>query len=280
MKLLRLGPPGQEKPALLDADGRARDLSAHVTDIGGDVLSPAGLAALRALDPASLPLLPDGLRAGPCVGGIGKIIGIGLNYADHAAEAGLPVPAEPILFMKPTSSLAGADDPLPIPPGSTKTDWEVELAVVIGRRAQRVSDSEALSFVAGYAVANDVSEREWQLERGGTWDKGKAHDGFCPLGPWLVTADEAGDPQALALWLDVDGAPRQRGRTATMVFGVAPLVAYVSCFMTLHPGDVILTGTPPGVGLGMKPPQFLRPGQVVTLGIERLGAQRQVTVAG
>jgi 2-keto-4-pentenoate hydratase/2-oxohepta-3-ene-1,7-dioic acid hydratase in catechol pathway len=280
MKLLRLGPPGQEKPALLDAEGRARDLSAHVADIAGAALSPAGLAALRALDPATLPLLPAGLRVGPCVGGIGKIVGVGLNYADHAAEAGLPVPTEPILFMKPTSSLAGPDDPLPIPPGSTQTDWEVELAVVIGQPAKRVGEDEALSFVAGYAVANDVSEREWQLQRGGTWDKGKAHDGFCPLGPWLVTADEAGDPQALALWLDLDGEPRQRGSTATMVFGVATLVAYVSRFMSLQPGDVILTGTPPGVGLGMKPPQFLRPGQVLTLGIERLGAQRQVTVAG
>jgi 2-keto-4-pentenoate hydratase/2-oxohepta-3-ene-1,7-dioic acid hydratase in catechol pathway len=280
MRLLRLGPPGHERPARLDADGRPRDLSAHIGDLAGAALDPAVLASLRALDPAALPLLPAGLRVAPCVGAVGKIVGVGLNYADHAAEAGMPVPAEPILFLKPASSLAGAFDPLPIPPGSTKTDWEVELAVVIGRLARRVDEADAVAHVAGYAVANDVSEREWQLERGGTWDKGKAHDGFCPLGPWLVTADAVPDPQALDLWLDVDGTPRQRGSTRTMVFGVATLVACISRFMTLHPGDVILTGTPPGVGLGMKPPQFLRPGQALALGIGGLGEQRCVTVAG
>ena len=280
MRLLRLGPPGQERPALLDAQGTPRDLSAHVGDLAGAALDPAALAALRTLDPAALPPLPAGLRVGPCVGGVGKIVGVGLNYADHAAESGMPVPAEPILFMKPASSLAGAFDPLPIPPGSGKTDWEVELAVVIGRRAQRVAESQALQCVAGYAVANDVSEREWQLERGGTWDKGKAHDGFCPLGPWLVTADAVPDPQALELWLDVDGQPRQRGSTRTMVFGVAALVACISRFMTLHPGDVVLTGTPPGVGLGMKPPQYLRPGQRLRLGITGLGEQQVQTVGG
>jgi 2-keto-4-pentenoate hydratase/2-oxohepta-3-ene-1,7-dioic acid hydratase in catechol pathway len=279
MKLLRIGPPGQERPALLDAQGQPRDLSGLVADIGGSMLSPTSLAALRALDPSSLPLLDAGQRLGPCVGGIGKIVAVGLNYADHAAEAGLPVPGEPILFMKPTSALSGPGDPVQIPRGSVKTDWEVELAVVMGTGGRHITEADALQHVAGYAVANDVSEREWQLERGGTWDKGKAHDSFCPLGPWLVTADEVPDPQALALWLDVDGMPRQRGRTATMVFGVRTLVAYISRFMSLQPGDVILTGTPPGVGMGHKPPLYLRPGQQLHLGISGLGEQRQATVA-
>ena len=280
MKLLRIGPPGHERPARLDAQGRRRDLSAHCADIAGATLGPAGLAALRGLDVDSLPLLDDSARIGPCVGAVGKIVGVGLNYADHAAEAGMPVPAEPILFMKPGSALAGPDDDVPMPRGSVKTDWEVELGICIGSRAQYVSEAQALDHVAGYFVANDLSEREWQLERGGTWDKGKAHDGFAPVGPWLVTADEVPDPQALGLWLDVDGTPRQRGDTRTMVFGVRALVAYISRFMTLHPGDLILTGTPPGVGLGMKPPTFLRAGQVVSLGISGLGAQRQRMVAG
>jgi 2,4-didehydro-3-deoxy-L-rhamnonate hydrolase len=278
MRLLRIGPPGQERPALLDDQGRRRDLSAHVADLAGEALSPAGLARLRALDAAALPLLPDDARTGPCVAGVGKIVAIGLNYADHAAEAGMPVPAEPIVFLKPSSSLSGPDDPVQIPRGSSKTDWEVELAVVIGTPGRYIDEADALAHVAGYAVANDVSERAFQLERGGTWDKGKGHDSFCPLGPWLVTADAVPDPQALALWLDVDGQPRQRGSTATMVFGVRTLVAYVSRFMSLQPGDVILTGTPPGVGMGMKPPQYLRPGQVMTLGIAGLGVQRQTVV--
>jgi 2,4-didehydro-3-deoxy-L-rhamnonate hydrolase len=278
MRLLRIGPPGQERPALLDDQGRRRDLSAHVADLAGEALSPAGLARLRALDAAALPLLPDDARTGPCVASVGKIVAIGLNYADHAAEAGMPVPAEPIVFLKPSSSLSGPDDPVQIPRGSSKTDWEVELAVVIGTPGRYIDEADALAHVAGYAVANDVSERAFQLERGGTWDKGKGHDSFCPLGPWLVTADAVPDPQALALWLDVDGQPRQRGSTATMVFGVRTLVAYVSRFMSLQPGDVILTGTPPGVGMGMKPPQYLRPGQVMTLGIAGLGVQRQTVV--
>ncbi len=277
MRLLRVGPPGQERPALLDAQDQLRDLSAHCADIAGDTLRPAALARLAALDPTTLPLLPAAQRIGPCVGGVRKIVGV--NYADHAAEAGMPVPTEPILFMKPTSALCGPDDAVQIPRGSTHTDWEVELCIVIGEGGRHIVEAEALHHVAGYCVANDVSERQWQLQRGGTWDKGKGHDSFAPIGPWLVTADAVADPQALDLWLDLDGTPRQRGNTRTMVFGVRHLVSYISQFMSLEPGDLIFTGTPPGVGMGHKPPLYLRAGQVLTLGISGLGQQRQVTVA-
>ncbi len=279
MKLLRYGRPGHERAGMLDAEGRLRDISAAAGDLHLPTLGAAGLARLRRLDPSAFPLVRGTPRLGVPFTGISKFVAIGLNYADHAAESGLPVPAEPVVFMKATTCISGPDDPVRLPPGSTKTDWEVELGVVIGRTARHVSEARALSHVAGYCVVNDVSEREYQLERGGTWDKGKGCDTFGPIGPWLVTADEVPDPQALAMWLDVDGQPRQRGSTRTMVFGVAQIVSYLSRFMTLLPGDVIATGTPPGVGLGMKPPQYLRAGQVMTLGIEGLGQQRQ-RVAG
>ena len=283
MKLLRYGPPGQERPGLLDDEGRVRDLSAFVDDIAGQVLTPASLARLRGIDPASLPLVPgtpqQGLRLGPCVGRVGKFICIGLNYADHAAESGLPVPSEPVVFAKWTSAISGPDDDLQIPRGSVKTDWEVELGVVIGQGGRYIDEADALNHVAGYCVVNDVSEREWQLERGTQWDKGKGCDTFGPIGPWLVTPDEVADPQALALWLEVDGHRYQNGNTRTMVFNVAQIVSYLSRFMSLQPGDVISTGTPPGVGLGQKPPVYLRPGQTVRLGIQGLGQQTQKTVA-
>ncbi|SFX44411.1 ureidoglycolate lyase [Paracoccus pantotrophus] len=275
MKLLRYGPPGREKPGLLDAEGRIRDLSAHVADIAGAVLGPKGLAGIAALDLDGLPIVSGQPRLGPCVGQVPKFVAIGLNYADHAAEAGLPVPAEPVVFNKWTSCIIGPDDDVVIPPGAQKTDWEVELGVVIGSRASHVSETAALDHVAGYCVVNDVSEREWQAERGGTWDKGKGFDTFGPIGPWLVTRDEVPDPQALELWLEVDGLRRQQGSTATMIFGVAEIVAYCSRLMTLMPGDVITTGTPPGVGMGATPPVFLRGGEVMRLGIEGLGEQRQ-----
>ncbi len=278
MRLLRVGPPGQEIPALLDDQERLRDLRAHCSDIAGDTLRPAALARLAALDPAALPLLGTPQRIGPCVGGVRKIVGVGLNYADHATEAGMAVPTEPILFMKPTSALCGPDDAVQIPRGSTHTDWEVELCVVIGEGGRYLDEAQALKHVAGYCVANDVSERQWQLQRGGTWDKGKGHDSFAPIGPWLVTADAVPDPQALDLWLDLDGTPRQRGSTRTMVFGVRHLVSYISAFMRLEPGDLIFTGTPPGVGMGHKPPLYLRAGQMLSLGISGLGQQRQHTV--
>lgn len=278
MKLLRHGPPGHERPALLDADGQWRDLSGMLPDIGPAQLAPAALEQLRSVPPASLPLVQQRGRIGVPWAGCGKFVAVGLNYADHAAEAGLPLPAEPVLFMKATSCMAGAEDPLTLPRGSSKTDWEVELGVVIGRRARYIDEREALAHVAGYCVVNDISEREYQLERGGTWDKGKSCDGFGPVGPWLVTADEVPDPQALELWLDVDGQPCQRGSTAKMVFGVAQLLAYISRFMTLEPGDLVTTGTPPGVGLGMKPPRFLRAGQQMRLGIQGLGVQQQRVV--
>ena len=284
MKLLRYGPAGSEKPGMLDDGGRVRDLSGHVADIADEALTPEGLARLAALDPAALPLV-DGtpqrdLRLGPCVGHVRKFIAIGLNYADHAAESGLPVPQEPVVFTKATSSIAGPNDNVIIPRGSKKTDWEVELGVVIGTRASYVTKDNALAHVAGYVVVNDVSEREYQIERGGTWDKGKGCDTFGPIGPWLVTADEVGDVQNLSMWLDVNGERKQTGTTATMIFDVATLVSYISEFMTLMPGDVITTGTPPGVGMGMKPePQYLKAGDVVTLGIEKLGEQRQTFVA-
>jgi 2,4-diketo-3-deoxy-L-fuconate hydrolase len=283
MKLLRHGPIGQERPGVLDADGRVRDLSAIVPDIARDVLAAAGLARLREIDIAKLPLVPGapqaGLRLGPCVGAVGKFICIGLNYADHAAESGMPLPAEPVVFSKWTSAITGPDDDVEIPRGSTRTDWEVELGVVIGTGGRYIEEADALAHVAGYCVVNDVSEREVQLERGGgQWDKGKGHDTFGPIGPWLVTADEVPDPQALDLWLEVDGHRFQNGNTRTMVFGVAQLVSHLSQFMSLQPGDVISTGTPPGVGLGQKPPRYLVAGQTMRLGIQGLGVQTQRTV--
>jgi len=277
MKLLRYGPRGAEKPGLLDNTGRIRELSHLVADIGGEALTV--LDRIAAIDPASLPLVEGNPRLGACVGGTGKFMCIGLNYADHAAESGMAVPAEPVLFMKATSAICGPNDPLIIPRGSQKTDWEVELGVVIGKPAKYVSQADALGHVAGYCVINDVSERGWQIERGGQWTKGKSGDNFGPAGPWLVTPDEAGDPQDLSLWLSVNGEKVQNGSTRTMVFGVAHLVSYLSQFMTLHPGDIISTGTPPGVGLGMKPPRYLKPGDVVELGIKNLGSQKQLCVA-
>ena len=275
MKLVRYGASGQEKPGLVDPEGVLRDLSGQLADLHLPTLGLEGLARLRRLDPATLPRVRGTPRLGLPYTGISKFVGIGLNYRDHAAEAGLPVPSEPIVFMKATTCLTGPYDPIELPPGSQKTDWEVELGVVIGRTARRVTEAEALSYVAGYCVVNDVSERAWQMERGGTWDKGKGFDSFGPVGPWLVTADEVPDPQALPMWLDVNGEPRQRGHTSTMIFGAARLVSYLSQCMTLLPGDLIATGTPPGVGMGRKPPQYLRAGDVVTLGIDWLGVQRQ-----
>lgn len=279
MKLLRWGEAGAERPGMLDTDGVARDLTGLVPDIGGAVLSDAGLAMLRGLDAAALPRVPEGVRLGACVAGTGKFICIGLNYADHAAESGMQVPPEPIIFMKANSAICGPDDPIVIPRGSEKTDWEVELAVIIGTRAKYVTEAEALAHVAGYAVTNDVSERAFQAERAGQWTKGKSCDNFGQLGPWLVTRDGVADPQDLPMWLTVNGETMQKGSTRTMVYGVAHLVSYLSQFMTLHPGDVISTGTPPGVGMGMKPPRYLKPGDVVELGIEGLGRQRQQVVA-
>ena len=283
MKLLRYGAPGHEKPGLLDPSGRVRDLSGHVADIAGDTLAPETLARLRALDPEALPLVPGtpqvDLRLGACVGRIGKFICIGLNYADHAAETGAPIPSEPVVFAKWTSAVVGPNDDVEIPRGSVKTDWEVELGVVIGKAGRYIDEARAMDHVAGYCVINDVSEREFQTERGGQWDKGKGCDTFGPTGPWLVTADEVPDPQALRLWLDVDDRRFQDGSTRTMVFTVRHIVSYLSGFMSLQPGDVISTGTPPGVGLGQKPPVFLRAGQTMRLGIEGLGEQRQRVVA-
>ena len=279
MKLLRHGPKGQERPGLLDAKGQVRDLSALIADITPATLAPAALDALRALDVNALPVVPQGTLAVPWTG-MGKFLCIGLNYADHAAESNLPIPKEPIVFMKPTSVAVGAHHAVVLPQGSVKSDWEVELGVVIGSQARYVSEADALKHVAGYCVVNDVSEREYQIERGGTWDKGKGCDTFGPVGPWLVTADEVGDPQDLAMWLDVNGQRKQTGSTRTMIFGVAQLVSYVSRFMTLHPGDLITTGTPPGVGMGAKPhPVYLKPGDVMTLGIARLGDQKQTVHA-
>ena len=280
MKLLRYGPAGQEKPGLMDPTGVIRDLSGVVVDITPDQLSPAALARLQSLDPADLPRVDGPVRYGPPVAGIGKFLAIGLNFADHAAETGSPIPKEPILFTKATSCIQGADDAVMLPRGSVKSDWEVELGVVIGKTARYVERDQALDHVAGYLIVNDVSEREYQLERGGQWDKGKGCDSFGPIGPWLVTADEVGDPQALDMWLDVNGRRMQTGNTRTMIFGVAELVSYVSQFMTLAPGDIITTGTPPGVGLGQKPdPIFLKAGDSMALGIEKLGVQRQAVVA-
>jgi 2-keto-4-pentenoate hydratase/2-oxohepta-3-ene-1,7-dioic acid hydratase in catechol pathway len=279
MKLLRYGEAGREKPGLVDNEGRIRDLSGKVDDIAGEVLTPSGLAKLAGIDPSSLPLVDGDPRIGACIGNVGKFICIGLNYADHAAESGATVPPEPIMFMKPTSAIVGPNDTVRIPRGSKKTDWEVELGIVIGKTAKYVSEADALSHVAGYCVVNDVSEREFQLERHGTWDKGKCCDTFGPIGPWMVTSDEIADPQALGMWLDVDGHRYQDGSTKTMVYGVAHLVSYLSQFMSLHPGDIIATGTPPGVGMGQKPPVYLKAGQTIRLGIEGLGEQQQVTAA-
>jgi 2,4-diketo-3-deoxy-L-fuconate hydrolase len=274
MKLLRVGAPGQEKPAILDADGMARDLSSVVGDIAGDALLPESLAKIAAIDLSKLPVLDDG-RIGPCVGQVGKFICIGLNYSDHAAETGAEVPKEPVIFMKATSAICGPNDTVLIPRNSVKTDWEVELGVIIGKGGVYIDEADALDHVAGYCVVNDVSEREFQIERAGTWDKGKGCDTFGPIGPWLVTRDEVADPQDLKMWLEVDGHRYQDGSTRTMVFGVQHLVSYVSQFMSLQPGDVISTGTPPGVGMGQKPQTYLKGGETIELGIEGLGQQRQ-----
>ncbi|MBU0584314.1 MAG: fumarylacetoacetate hydrolase family protein [Alphaproteobacteria bacterium] len=275
MKLLRYGEPGRERPGMIDADGNIRDLSGHVADIAGADISPESLKKLASVDARSLPLVEGNPRLGPCVAGTGKFICIGLNYSDHAAETGATVPSEPIIFMKATSAIVGPNDDVLIPRGSEKTDWEVELAIVIGKPAKYVSESEALDYVAGYCVAHDVSERAFQAERQGQWTKGKSCDTFGPTGPWLVTKDEVADPQNLKMWLTVNGKTMQDGSTKTMVYGVAHLVSYLSQFMSLLPGDIISTGTPPGVGLGMKPPMFLKDGDVVELGIEGLGTQKQ-----
>ena len=278
MKLLRVGPKGSEKPALLDPTGTIRDLSGHIDDIAGEALSDAGLAQLRALDPATLPAVPEGIRIGPCVGRIGKLCCVGLNYSDHAAETGHPIPEEPILFGKAVTSVSGPNDDIETPRGSDALDYEIEIAIVIGKRAKNVAEADALDYVAGYAVFNDVSERTFQAKRGGQWIKGKSHDSFGPLGPWLVTRDEVADAGNLAMFLDVNGERRQTGNTATMIFPIPVIVSYISQFMTLEPGDVIPTGTPPGVALGMKPPRFLKPGDVIDLGIEGLGTQRQTVL--
>jgi len=281
VKLLRYGPKGREKPGLLDKDGKIRDLSGHVPDIAGTALLPDSLKKLAALNPAELPLASGDLRIGPCVGKIGKFVCIGLNYADHAAETGAPIPKEPIIFMKATSAVVGPNDEVEIPKGAQKTDWEVELGVVIGKNAKYVPENHAMDYVAGYCVVNDVSEREFQIERGGQWDKGKGCDTFGPTGPWLVTKDEVPNPHNLAMWLEVDGHRYQNGSTKTMIFNVPKLVSYLSHFMSLQPGDVISTGTPPGVGMGQKPnPIYLKAGQTMRLSIEGLGEQQQRLVQG
>ena len=280
MKLVRYGAPGKEKPGLIDADGKLRDLSGKIEDLGPKTLSPSVLAKLAKLKPESLPLVKGKPRLGVPVTGVGKFLAIGLNYSDHAAEAGMPIPKEPIMFLKANSSLSGPNDDVMLPKGSVKSDWEVELGVVIGTKAQYVSKKDALKHVAGYCLVNDVSEREYQLERGGTWDKGKGCDTFGPVGPWLVTTDEIKNPQKLHMWLELNGKRYQDGSTSTMIFDVAAIISYASQFMTLMPGDIITTGTPPGVGMGVKPkPRFLKAGDVMTLGIEGLGQQRQRVVA-
>jgi 2-keto-4-pentenoate hydratase/2-oxohepta-3-ene-1,7-dioic acid hydratase in catechol pathway len=279
MKLLRFGPQGNERPGILDRHNQIRDLSGVVADISHNILSPESIESLRALDLDSLPIVSAQPRVGACVGGVGKFICIGLNYSDHAAEANMAVPKEPVIFMKATSAICGPNDNVVIPRGSLKTDWEVELGVVIGQTAKYVAESNALSHVAGYCVVNDVSERTFQLEGTGQWTKGKSADTFGPIGPWLVTTDEIPDPQALGMWLEIDGHRYQDGSTRTMVFGVAHLISYLSQFMSLQPGDIISTGTPPGVGMGQKPPIFLKPGNNIRLGIESLGQQAQTAVA-
>ncbi len=280
MKLVRYGKPGQEKPGLIDAEGRIRDLSAHVSDIGGDALSPKSLRKLAKLKPDELPQVKGRPRFGPCVSGTGKFICIGLNYADHAAESGMAVPPEPVIFMKATSAITGPNDEVEIPRNSVKTDWEVELGVVIGTAAKYVPEETAMDHVAGYCVINDLSERAFQIEHAGQWTKGKSADTFGPIGPWLVTKDEVKDPQNLGMWLEVNGKRVQNGSTKTMVYGVQFLVSYLSRFMSLQPGDIISTGTPPGVGMGHKPPVYLKPGDMMELGIEGLGTQRQTTRQG
>ncbi|WP_425419314.1 fumarylacetoacetate hydrolase family protein [Oricola indica] len=279
MKLLRIGAKGAEKPAIVHSDGTIRDLSSVVGDIAGDALTDEGLATIAAADPAALPVLDADSRIGPCVGHVGKFICIGLNYADHAAESGMAVPDEPIIFFKATSAITGPNDPVIIPKGSEKTDWEVELGIVIGKEARYIGEDAAMDHVAGYCLVNDVSERAFQIERAGQWVKGKSADSFGPIGPWLVTRDDIADPQNLSMWLEVDGHRYQDGSTRTMVFGVAHLVSYLSQFMSLQPGDIISTGTPPGVGMGQKPPVYLKAGQTIRLGIEGLGEQTQTTVA-
>ena len=279
MKLVRYGDLGQEKPGLIDSAGQLRDLSAHLKDLTGEAYSPASLAKLAALDPSKLQAVSGNPRLGAPVTGISKFVAIGLNYVDHAKETNMPIPAEPIVFLKANTSLCGPNDPVQKPRGSIKLDWEVEIAAIIGTKAKYVSEGDALDYVAGYCVCNDVSERHFQTERGGLWTKGKSHDTFGPLGPWLVTKDEIPNVQGLSMWLDVNGERRQTGSTSTMIFSVAQCVSYVSQFMTLLPGDIITTGTPPGVGSGMKPPKFLNVGDVVTLGIEGLGTQRQEIIA-
>lgn len=279
MKLVRYGAAGAEKPGLVDRNGAIRDLSAHVSDIAGAAIDPQALKTLAAVDPESLPLVDGNPRLGPCVAGTGKFICIGLNYSDHAAETGATVPSEPIIFMKATSAISGPNDDLIIPRGSEKTDWEVELGIVIGRTAKYVSEADALDYVAGYCTIHDVSERAFQIERQGQWTKGKSCDTFGPTGPWLVTKDEVPDPQNLSMWLKVNGETMQDGSTKTMVYGVAHLVSYLSQFMSLQPGDIISTGTPPGVGMGMKPPRYLKPGDVIELGIDGLGTQKQTARA-
>ena len=278
MKLFRHGPLGAEKPGLIDASGALRDLSGVVPDLAGAVLGRDSMARLRALDAANLPLVPAGVRIGACVGGVGNVLGIGLNYADHAAEAGLKAPGQPIVFNKHNGAISGPNDDIWLPPGAQKLDWEVELGIVIGERAFHVSEADALQHVAGFCLVNDVSERACQMELEGQWVKGKSYPTHCPIGPWLVTPDELGDPQDVDLWLAVNGERRQAGNTRTMIFGVAHIVSYLSRFMALQPGDVIPTGTPPGVGMGMKPPTYLKAGDVVTLGGRGLGEQRQVVV--
>jgi 2,4-diketo-3-deoxy-L-fuconate hydrolase len=280
MKLLRYGPPGREKPGLLDEGGIIRDLSAHLADLGPKQLADGSLKRLTELVPSSLPDVPGGVRLGPVLSSVGKFIAIGLNYSDHAAESNMPIPTEPVVFMKAASCISGPNDPIMLPKDSKKTDWEVELGVVIGRTARYIERADALEYLAGCTIVHDVSEREFQLERGGTWDKGKGCDTFGPTGPWLVTPDEVGDLQSLDMWLEVNGRRMQTGNTRTMIFGVAEIVAYLSCFMTLHPGDLIATGTPPGVGLGQKPqPVYLKPDDEVRLGIDKLGVQQQRVIA-
>jgi 2-keto-4-pentenoate hydratase/2-oxohepta-3-ene-1,7-dioic acid hydratase in catechol pathway len=278
MRLLRYGPPGREKPAILDPRGRLRDLSGHISDLAGSALLPEALESIRAIDPASLPEVPDAPRIGPCVGNVGKIIGVGLNYRDHAAESGMPIPSEPPLFLKPSSAIIGPNDDVQIPLGSERTDWEVEAAIVVGKPGKNLRVEQAREHIAALTILNDISERSWQLERGGQWDKGKGCDTFAPIGPWLVTLDEIPDLDNLDLWLEVDGHEYQRGNTSNMIFNIPYLIAYISQFFSLRSGDIISTGTPPGVGLGQKPPKYLRVGQTMRLGITGLGIQQQRTV--
>jgi len=280
LKLLRYGKSGFEKPGILDNEGNIRDLSSIISDVDGANISDESIQKIKEVELASLPLVNESERIGPCVGKVGKFICIGLNYADHAAEAGMPVPSEPVVFNKWTSAIVGPNDNVEIPKGSTKTDWEVELGVVIGKSGRYISEEDAMNHVAGYCVINDVSEREWQLERGGSWDKGKGFDTFGPIGPWLVTRDEITDPHNLNLWLEVDGSKYQDGNTNTLIFNIPQIISYLSRCMSLQAGDIISTGTPPGVGMGIKPaPVFLKPGQTMKLGIEGLGVQQQITVA-